>query len=1024
MTASYDPKPQRQVRNLVANPGKAPDPAGVDKPSQLWQQVGGQLIDNRTYDGLVKPQRDNMKAIEEFIGESGGYTGLSDWAMRDYEEKIAKKVNEVYKKTAEAEVANSLINDEARRLKEQQATAEAEQLLRRNNLADHYWNLKDAEAAAVEVTVGMEQWGVNNAVALAGLDVQQRAAVIQKKRAELLAPYSNVPEGYIAAYVDPKLVVADKSIKEAVLKEEYKIKNQQNKELGMKDVITNFKTAAIYTPIANSEGLEQLSGFSHEKMQKAYNEGKATFAKHNPLLTKTITVKENGKNVQKVVLTKQGEFQYNQQWFDFIPRLFLNEDGDNYNDVATTLHFGYYWKALEKVKTSDGISILQLKKVIDGKSTSLEQSLNFQMNQAIRMRTMLENMENQEDDNRAKEAVKRVEDDYVKVFPTLNGKAEHDAYREKVKAPFLDDNNNPVNIPPGYTYKTWMEKIDEKIPEFFKYESPEATRDNKQVIDELLTTTPYADVDDIPKDLDMKPYGFDGTYGDFFDAIQNGASHKYLLTKTSANSTKSAQQMEVQVDTLSTQLINGLEENFKQSPVYQDALANNTKFLPQINELIEDASGAAGLLLEGQAKKYIRQELLKLEPHERLKPENQAKILADAQRLFYEQPNYKDPTLWRGVDPTNKETFGRTMPIPIGGVDTWDDTKGWVNGVNNDTDLKNWSVFARPYFVRGASGSDEGKANANEYLSNNFVLSDESLNSINEFLLTGDKTKLTPKVYKDLNHIKYALDNNLSLGEIAKAQIDRLYSQGKGKPPIIMDSAYELINQDGEIPVVRTGNTARDEGLFIYPEYTDSQEGIEFKIERNNGLQTSNNIVTPFSGTVISVAEYEDSGLTIMLETDSVYAGVPRGTRIVVRHCGSTEIKEGDYLAKGNALCVGGDHSVLPNSIEGSTTGNNIEAGHAVIQFLQPGTELTDDGEVGTISITQDSNQEDLGPDFYQFDVGGEFSGLLAPDIQLMLFQLHFQPHYQEGTPIYEGDNIDLDLSDDDTFYNFPITTE
>ena len=181
MTASYDPKPQRQVRNLVANPGKAPDPAGVDKPSQLWQQVGGQLIDNRTYDGLVKPQRDIMKALEAFIGESGGYTGLSDWAMRDYEEKIAKKVNEVYKKTAEAEVANSLINDEARRLKEQQATAEAEQLLRRNNLADHYWNLKDGEAAAVEVTVGMELWGVNNAVALAGLDVQQRAAVIQKK---------------------------------------------------------------------------------------------------------------------------------------------------------------------------------------------------------------------------------------------------------------------------------------------------------------------------------------------------------------------------------------------------------------------------------------------------------------------------------------------------------------------------------------------------------------------------------------------------------------------------------------------------------------------------------------------------------------------------------------------------------------------------------------------------------------------------------------------------------------------------
>lgn len=1010
MTASYTPKPQRQVRNLVADPAKKSDPAGVDKPAQLWQQLGGQLIDNRTYDGLVKPQRDNMKAIEDFVGSEGGYTKTSEWAVRDHEEKIAADVERVYKKTAEAEVANALINDEVKRLAASKATSEAEQLLRRNNLADHYWNLKDAELAAQEVTVGLEVFGTQNAAALASLDVQQRSAILQKKRAELLAPYSSLPEGYIGAFVDPKVLVADKSIKEAVLKEEYKLKDLQNKELGSKEVVNNFRSAAIYLPIANSEGLESLAGFSDKKLQSAYTDGLATFAKHNPLYSK------NGDGTGG--LNKAGEREYNSMWFNLVPRLFLNKDGDNYNDVATNLHFGYYWKALEKVKTSDGIPLLDIKQDVDGKSTSLRQTLFFQMNNAIRMRTMLENMSNQEESNAAKEAVKRVEKDYAETFPTLNGKAEHDAYRDKVKAQFLDEDNNPINIPPGYTYKTWMEKIDEKIPEFFRYESPEATRDNKQIIDELLTTTPYADVDDIPKDLDMSPYGFDGTYGDFLNAIQNGASHKYLLTKTSANSTKSAQQMENQVDTLSTQLVNGLEENFKQSPVYQDALANNTKFLPQINELIEDASGAAGLLLEGQAKKYIRKELLKLEPHERLKPENQAKILADAQRIFYEQPNYKDPTLWRGVDPTNKATFGRTMPIPIGGVDTWDETKGWVNGVNNDTDLKNWSVFARPFFVRGASGSDEGKANANEYLSNNFVLSDDSLNSINEFLLTGDVTKLTAKAEKDLNHIKYALDGNLSLGEIAKAQMNRLYSQGKGKPPIFMESSYDLLNENLEQPIVQTGNSARDESLFIYPEFSDSQEGIEFKIQRNNGLQTSNNIVTPFSGTVVSVAEYEDSGLTVVLETDGVYAGVPRGTRVVIRHCGSTEVKEGQNLSKGNAICIGGDHAVLPNSTDGSTTGTNIEAGHVVIQFLAPGTELTDEGEVGNIPLTPATNQEPLGDELYTYPLGTEYSGLLAPDIQMMLFHLHFQPHYQEGTPIYESDNIDLSGAD---YYDFPI---
>ena len=110
MTASYDPKPQRQVRKLEADPAKASDPAGVDRPAQLWQQLGGQLLDNRTYSGLVEDKRDNIKQIENFIGAEGGFTGLKNWAESDYEERIAKKVNALYKKTAEAEIKNKLIN--------------------------------------------------------------------------------------------------------------------------------------------------------------------------------------------------------------------------------------------------------------------------------------------------------------------------------------------------------------------------------------------------------------------------------------------------------------------------------------------------------------------------------------------------------------------------------------------------------------------------------------------------------------------------------------------------------------------------------------------------------------------------------------------------------------------------------------------------------------------------------------------------------------------------------------------------
>ena len=159
MTASYNPKPQRQVRNTVASPAKAPDPALVDKPSQSWQQLGGQLIDNRSYENVIKPQKDTMGSIMNFIGEEGGYTAMAEWRDRDYEEKIRKSVEEIYKKTAQAEVTNSLITDEVERLKKERLTAEAEELLRRNNLADHYWQLLDSNLAAQEVSIGLESFG-------------------------------------------------------------------------------------------------------------------------------------------------------------------------------------------------------------------------------------------------------------------------------------------------------------------------------------------------------------------------------------------------------------------------------------------------------------------------------------------------------------------------------------------------------------------------------------------------------------------------------------------------------------------------------------------------------------------------------------------------------------------------------------------------------------------------------------------------------------------------------------------------
>ena len=431
-------------------------------------------------------------------------------------------------------------------------------------------------------------------------------------------------------------------------------------------------------------------------------------------------------------------------------------------------------------------------------------------------------------------------------------------------------------------------------------------------------------------------------------------------------------------------------------------------------------------MLSGPAKAYIKSELLKLKPNERLNPTLTSRILADAQRLFYEQDAFKTPSLWYGLDPSDKKTFKQRLPIPIGNTDTYSSEEGWTIGVQPTYDLESWSYAARPYFVSGASGSKKGREGAFNYLENNFVISEASINTLNEFLVTGDMSILNSeagkKLQEDLNNVKFGLDNNLTKGEIAQSTIKRFYGVGKGKPPILTEGIYDLLNEKTEVPVNRTGTNARDENLFVYSEYLDSQHGIEFKVQLGNGLQTANNIFTPFSGKVKTVGSNEKLGTYVLIESDSDLIGVPKGTQILLSRCGSTSLVEGQNISRGDVACIGGDHSVLPNSTEGSTTGSNIESGHLVIQFLYPEASITDDGEISAIPITPVETKIPSGA--YDFPIDTQAPGYLPEDLQMTLFFMYFQNFYsaQDATSI-QNQFTEIDL-DNDLFYKFPITTE
>ena len=70
MTNSYKVKPQRQVRDRVALPGRPKELARPTAPLEIPQQVGGQLIDRREY-VADRSVAQGLEAIQTWSGVAG-----------------------------------------------------------------------------------------------------------------------------------------------------------------------------------------------------------------------------------------------------------------------------------------------------------------------------------------------------------------------------------------------------------------------------------------------------------------------------------------------------------------------------------------------------------------------------------------------------------------------------------------------------------------------------------------------------------------------------------------------------------------------------------------------------------------------------------------------------------------------------------------------------------------------------------------------------------------------------------------
>jgi hypothetical protein len=221
MTSSFGITPQRQVRDLVANPERPTAPAEPARPAGIPQQIGGQLLYAASY------QPDNrlastVKSIEDFIGKGGAFTNVSNILFE-------RQKQEAYQQ------AKDLINSEVVAYKDSIENAKETQILkksgdselaRQNQLRNPWVNFfyYDAKAtnAGKDISIQLAGWGKTQAEKLAEIeDPGQRSALIAAKAEEFMQPYKDIPKAFKAAKIDPLLSSVSFDIKKLVQEKSY-----------------------------------------------------------------------------------------------------------------------------------------------------------------------------------------------------------------------------------------------------------------------------------------------------------------------------------------------------------------------------------------------------------------------------------------------------------------------------------------------------------------------------------------------------------------------------------------------------------------------------------------------------------------------------------------------------------------------------------------------------------------------------------------------------------------------------------
>lgn len=877
MTSSFGITPQRQVRDLVARPetpASIPEPA---KPSQIPQQVGGQLLYGRSPEVDPGPSQ-TLQVIQDIIKKGGAFDKGMNLLGEKYYEDRKRQALKLYEQEATAYKDTAQIGEDTEKLKAKKQFELARENQLRNPWINFFYYDKKSTDAGQLIAIDLAAWGKQQVGPLSRIqNPSERSARITAKVDELLKPYADLPASFVAAKIDPLIAQTKTTLNGLIAAQQI----ENNEEAILETTYTAFRGALLKGIKLGEAGAGTREGaqFSANAAANAYKAGYDYY----------------------VTQMKYDEKAYHEILFDLIPTLQVDLDSDNKNDFADSLTYNNLLNSLKQFKTKDGQNILELVRFKDGKRQTMLEAIQNGLSQQMIQYDKIENSRLNQIN-----AAKRVwkENTYTDTMEFLRNnpsQAARNTRRQELKEAI---DNFKVPLPFGMTQKDAKDYVDELIPEHTRQLDAAQLTQFKMDLAELkaenATELPPAFVEKYQgtKELDQARV-------EIFD-------YKVQSTNPDVSSTLTG---------MLRRLTAGLDSNIRTATQEMREIGNlkadqRSAREPFIKKAILDAQ----LRFTSEVSPQLKNDLIAL--GDRINDPNEiAKLEQKYKDDYYNRPVYN--SVAGSYDIVAGQNFKPKDIIPVGPESTYVDNKGWTINVNDTDNRAAWSISARDSFVGQP-------AKARQYIKDRFVFNQKEMS---ELLTLGvanpDGKKISLETRRSMRNVMYAL-GVVSPAEIVKAQNDKFYSRGQ-KPPIQYDDKF--INELFAAPVASTGFKPRDLHLYVSNQGEHSHSAnaaIDFFMERGNRTQTANNLPSPISGTVIFAGPVDGYGLTVVIENERTK------DRQLIAHAAQLYVSEGQRVVVGSPLLKAGDGSPV-NSIAGRSTTGRGTPGHLHSQLFKPG---------------------------------------------------------------------------------------